>query len=73
MHEKNSRLPVNDGHLFFEAAGAGEPVVFLHGFGLDSRMWSPQVSTLQSQFRTITYDLRGFGLVLNARRVRVCA
>jgi 3-oxoadipate enol-lactonase len=61
MHEKNRRLPVNDGHLFFEAAGTGEPVVFLHGFGLDSRMWSPQVSASQSQFRTITYDLRGFG------------
>jgi pimeloyl-ACP methyl ester carboxylesterase len=61
MCEKRSRLPVNDGHLFFEAAGEGDPVVFLHGFGLDSRMWSPQVSAFQPQFRTITYDLRGFG------------
>jgi 3-oxoadipate enol-lactonase len=57
----NTRLQVNDGHLFFETCGQGEPVVFLHGFGLDSRMWAPQVSAFQSQFRTIAYDLRGFG------------
>jgi 3-oxoadipate enol-lactonase len=61
MDEKSSRLQVKGGHLFFEAAGAGEAIVFLHGFGLDSRMWTPQVCALHSQFRTITYDLRGFG------------
>ncbi len=61
MHETNSRLEVQNGHLFFAACGQGEPVVFLHGFGLDSRMWAPQVGAFQSRWRTITYDLRGFG------------
>jgi len=28
-------LPVTEGELYFECAGDGEPVVFLHGFGLD--------------------------------------
>ena len=61
MYERNGRFPVNDGDLFFEWAGAGEAVVFLHGFGLDSRMWAPQFELLQSTFRVIRYDLRGFG------------
>jgi 3-oxoadipate enol-lactonase len=61
MYEKSGRFPVNDGDLFFECAGDGEPVVFLHGFGLDSRMWDPQFDALQSKYRVIRYDLRGFG------------
>lgn len=61
MFEKSDRFPVNDGDLFFECAGDGEPVVFLHGFGLDSRMWDPQFDALQSTYRVIRYDLRGFG------------
>lgn len=51
----------NGGDLFFESAGNGEAVVFVHGFGLDSRMWTPQFEALQSTFRVIRYDMRGFG------------
>ena len=61
MGEQSGCFPVNGGELFFECVGAGEPIVFLHGFGLDSRMWAPQVDALQSTFRLIRYDLRGFG------------
>jgi 3-oxoadipate enol-lactonase len=61
-HEPESgRFLVHEGALFFERAGSGEAVVFLHGFGLDSRMWAPQFEVLQSTFRVIRYDLRGFG------------
>jgi 3-oxoadipate enol-lactonase len=61
MYEKSGRFLVNGGDLFFESAGEGEAVVFLHGFGLDSRMWGPQFEVLQSTFRLFRYDLRGFG------------
>src|SRR6266700_283897 len=61
MSEKNGLFPVDDGDLFFESAGDGEAVVFLHGFGLDSRMWEPQFKVLQSTFRVVRYDFRGFG------------
>ena len=54
-------LQLEQGRLFFECAGEGDPVVFLHGFGLDLRMWTPQFETFQSAFRVIRYDLRGFG------------
>ena len=47
--------------LFYEVSGAGEPVVLIHAFSLDRRMWEPQVAALEGQFRVIRYDLRGHG------------
>jgi pimeloyl-ACP methyl ester carboxylesterase len=47
--------------LFYEASGTGEPVVLIHGFSLDRRMWELQVAALQERFRVIRYDLRGHG------------
>jgi len=41
--------------------GKGEPLVLLHGFPLDRRMWEAQVAELSSQWRVIAPDLRGFG------------
>jgi 3-oxoadipate enol-lactonase len=48
--------------LALSDAGSGEPVLFVHGMGLDSRMWRPQLEpVLVSGRRAITYDLRGHG------------
>ena len=49
------------GRLCYSAAGAGEPVVFIHGLGLDAAMWDAQWPVLQQEYRTIRYDVRGFG------------
>jgi pimeloyl-ACP methyl ester carboxylesterase len=40
--------------------GEGTPVVLLHAFPLDSRMWLPQVEALAG-YQVIVPDLRGFG------------
>jgi pimeloyl-ACP methyl ester carboxylesterase len=40
--------------------GEGTPVVLLHAFPLDSRMWLPQVEALGG-YQAIVPDLRGFG------------
>ena len=61
MNVKSGRVAVKGGDLFFQSAGAGETVVFLHGFAFDCRMWTRQFEVFQSRFRVITYDLRGFG------------
>jgi pimeloyl-ACP methyl ester carboxylesterase len=61
MDEKSGHLQVNGGDLFFECAGDGETVIFVHGFGLDSRMWDPQFDAFHSTYRIIRHDLRGFG------------
>jgi len=37
------------------------PIVLVHGFPLDSRMWDSQIGELSSRYRTIAPDLRGFG------------
>ncbi len=47
--------------LAYQAAGAGPAVVLVHGFGLDMRMWDPQVSHLGARRRVVRYDCRGFG------------
>jgi len=41
--------------------GAGDPLVMLHGFSFDHRMWDDQVRALAPQYRVIRPDLRGFG------------
>jgi 3-oxoadipate enol-lactonase len=47
--------------LTYEVAGDGPAVVLIHGFGLDMRMWDPQVGPLADRFRVVRYDCRGFG------------
>jgi pimeloyl-ACP methyl ester carboxylesterase len=47
--------------LAFEDRGHGLPLVLLHAFPLDSRMWLPQCGALIPQCRCIMPDLRGFG------------
>ena len=36
------------------------PLVFIHGVGLDHKMWEPQINSLNN-YSTITYDLLGHG------------
>ncbi|HUD11620.1 MAG TPA: alpha/beta fold hydrolase [Candidatus Saccharimonadia bacterium] len=51
----------NHGRLYYEVTGSGEPIVFVHGFTLDHRMWAPQVREFSGDYQVITCDLRGFG------------
>lgn len=51
----------NQGKIYFKIAGRGEPIVFIHGFSLDHRMWQKQVDFFTNKFQVITYDMRGFG------------
>ena len=47
--------------VFYEASGSGEPVVLIHAFSVDRRMWAPQIAALEGRFQVIRYDLRGHG------------
>jgi 3-oxoadipate enol-lactonase len=49
------------GWLQYATAGEGDPVVFVHGFGLDSGMWDPQWQPFVARHRVIRYDMRGYG------------
>lgn len=61
MKSRQDFVAVNGTRLFYEMAGAGEAVVFLHGFTLDTRMWDDQFALLAARCQAIRYDLRGFG------------
>jgi len=52
---------VNGTRLAYAVSGKGAPVVLIHGFSLDMRMWDPQIPTLEDRYRVVRYDLRGFG------------
>lgn len=41
--------------------GQGVPLVLLHAFPADRRVWERQLDELSAEFRVITPDLRGFG------------
>jgi len=47
--------------LVYEVTGEGPAVVLIHGFGLDMRMWDPQLANLAARFLVVRYDCRGFG------------
>jgi pimeloyl-ACP methyl ester carboxylesterase len=48
--------------LYYEEAGAGPPLVLLHGIGASRSDWEFNVPELAQHYRVITPDLRGFGL-----------
>jgi len=52
---------VNGTRLYYEAAGAGTPVVFIHGNMADRRHWDDQFLVFAGKHRVIRYDVRGFG------------
>ena len=52
---------INGATLHYIEKGIGQPLVLLHGFPLDSRMWAAQIDELSSRWRVIAPDFRGFG------------
>jgi pimeloyl-ACP methyl ester carboxylesterase len=46
---------------YVDHGGDGPPVVLLHSFLMDGRMFAPQVDALRDRYRCITIDERGHG------------
>lgn len=55
-------VEVDGGALSVGLAGSGPPLILLHGWTLDHRMWQPQVAGLAGQFTLVMPDRRGCGL-----------
>jgi len=47
--------------LYHVEKGKGLPVVLVHGFPLDGRMWEQQVAALSDRYRVVAVDLPEFG------------
>ncbi len=54
-------VEVSDGKLYYEVAGEGHALVFIHGGQFDRRMWDDQWELFAQRFRVIRYDVRGYG------------
>lgn len=58
----NSGTNGRDTKIYYQEYGQGKPVVFIHGWPLNSDMWEYQLEPLSREgMRCIAYDRRGFG------------
>lgn len=58
----NSRENSSKVSLYYEDYGKGQPIILIHGWPLNHRMWDSQIENLvEAGFRVIAYDRRGFG------------
>ena len=55
------RAQINQYNMAFEDRGRGTPLLFIHGYPLNKRLWNPQLEGLSSSARVIAPDLRGHG------------
>ena len=46
--------------LYYEEAGIGTPVIFVHEFAGDYRTWEPQMRAFSRSYRCITFSARGY-------------
>lgn len=46
--------------LYYEEAGTGTPVIFVHEFAGDYRTWEPQLRRFSRSHRCVTYSQRGY-------------
>jgi pimeloyl-ACP methyl ester carboxylesterase len=54
-------VTTDDGvRLYFEEAGTGTPMVFVHEFAGDHRSWEPQIRFFARRYRCIVYSARGY-------------
>ena len=54
------KVLVNNVNLYYEEAGSGIPILFVHEFAGDWRSWEPQVRFFSSRYRAITFSARGY-------------
>lgn len=58
---KKGKINIGQAQLYYEEMGQGEPVILIHGHSLNHNMWNSQFFELAKKYRTIHYDLRGYG------------
>ena len=61
VHAKGHYAQINGTQIYYEIEGNGHPLVLIHGYSLDVRMWDDQMPVFTKKYRVIRYDRRGFG------------
>jgi 3-oxoadipate enol-lactonase len=55
------QVTIDERIISFDVKGEGEPILLVHAFPLDRRVWQSQVAALAISHRVIAPDLQGFG------------
>lgn len=55
------RIQVDELEIAYERAGAGPPLVLLHGAAEDGRVWRPQLAALADELTVVAWDEPGAG------------
>ena len=68
-------MKTRDGRFSYEAAGdaASPPLVFLHGIGGAARAWRGQLDFFKDRYRTIAWDMPGYGGSASLAAVSIAA
>lgn len=56
-----NQIPFKGSKLSYRVTGNGNPLLLLHGFGLDKNIWQPLIPYLEPHFNLIIPDLPGSG------------
>ena len=54
-------LLANNIMLYYEVAGQGQTLAFIHGLGSSTRDWEFQIPAFSKKYQVVTFDLRGHG------------
>src|SRR5436190_23263686 len=61
MATSQGRVEVRGLSVAYRSAGSGPPLVLLHGFLCDSRVWRVELETLSGAFRIVGWGAPGAG------------
>lgn len=59
--EETGFKEINGQNIYYQVAGDGPPLVFVHGWSLNLNYWDVQVAFFSKKYRTYSYDWRGMG------------
>jgi pimeloyl-ACP methyl ester carboxylesterase len=54
------KVLTNGVNIYYEEAGSGIPILFVHEFAGDWRSWEAQMRFFSSRYRVITFSARGY-------------
>src|SRR3982074_2234532 len=63
FNNQGEEMPYADANgvrLYYEEAGKGTPIVFVHEFAGDLRSWEPQMRHFSRRYRCIAFNARGY-------------
>ncbi len=61
MSKSQGYVDINQARLYYEIAGKGTPLVFIHAGITDSQQWTHEFTHFSQDYQVVRYDLRGYG------------